>query len=30
MLAAREQGMLKMIGHSLRTEALLRGAQLKK
>ena len=28
-LAASQQGLLKMLGHSLRTEALLRGAQLK-
>jgi hypothetical protein len=30
VLAAREQGILRMIGHSLRSEALLRGAQLKR
>jgi hypothetical protein len=29
-LAAREQGMLRMIGLSLRTEAILRGARLER
>jgi hypothetical protein len=29
-LAAREQGILKMIAHSLRSEALRRGAQLRR
>jgi hypothetical protein len=30
VLAAKEQGMIKMIGFSLRTEALLRGARVGK